>query len=585
MNLFESLDANDKQILEEYLRPIRFPKGSCLVREGDPGDGCYFIDSGEIRLELRRMDTDSEGVLGYLEKGALLGEFGLLDGQPRSASAFAQTDAELRWLSRADFEALCLKYPAMGIRILNALGCELTAKLRRQNRQVAEHLFSDEVDAETKNMVARSVAAQKGFADWDEPRVDALLLDLAESVAAQAEALAEANVADSGIGVVQDKVAKIRFACMEVFKTLVGKKAAGPIAEDRETLVQSIATPVGVVLGIIPVTNPVSTIVFKTQICLKGRNALIFSCHRDALRVGSMTGDLIAAALKRHHAPDDLVQWIRSRTDRKKTSMLMRHPDVSFILATGGPSIVKAAYSSGTPAIGVGAGNAPVLICADADIPAAAKCVIQGKSFDNGVICGSENNLVVVKKIRDEFVRQLEAHGAVVLTPDAKNQLAAQLFDEEGHLARQMVGKSAVHIAKACGISCLSSTRLLVVPVGLDEVSGPYGHEKLAPVLSLFTVADEEEGLSLCTRILKQQGLGHTAAIHTGDDRMARRYGMETPASRIIVNTSSSTGCIGIGTGLTPSFTLGCGTNGGNSTTDNVTYTHVLNVKRLALDR
>jgi len=585
MNLFDSLEADDRKVVEGYLRQMRFPKGHCIVKEGDPGDGCYIVDAGEIRLELRYMDTDSEGVLGYLEKGTVLGEFSLLDGQPRSASAFAQTDVVVRWLSKTDFEALCREHQALGVKILSSLGCELTTKLRRQNLQMAEHIFSDEADAETNSMVAKAVAAQKKFAGWPEDKVDVLLKDIADTVSAQAEILAEANVKDSGIGVVSDKVGKIRFACQEVYKTLAGRKAAGAMEEDKLRHVLSIATPVGVVLGIIPVTNPVSTIVFKAQICLKGRNALIFSCHRDALRVGGMTGELIESALKRHGCPDGLVQWIKNRTDRKKTAMFMRHPDVSFILATGGPSIVKAAYSSGTPAIGVGAGNAPVLVCSDADIAKAAKMVIQGKSFDNGVICGSENNLVVVKKVRDEFIRQLEANGAVIVNADAKNRLDAQLFDEVGHLARQMVGKSAVHIASASGIKCASGTRLLVIPLGPGELSGPYGHEKLAPVLSLFTVADEEEGLSVCKRILEQQGMGHTAVIHTGDEKMARRFGLEIPASRILVNTASSTGCIGIGTGLTPSFTLGCGTYGGNSTTDNVTYTHLLNVKRLAMDK
>jgi acyl-CoA reductase-like NAD-dependent aldehyde dehydrogenase len=278
------------------------------------------------------------------------------------------------------------------------------------------------------------------------------------------------------------------------------------------------------------------------------------------------------------------VQWIKNRTDRKKTMMFMKHPDVSFILATGGPSIVQAAYSSGTPAIGVGSGNAPVLVCSDADPESVARKVIQGKSFDNGVICGSENNLVVVQSIRAELIKNLETNGAAVLNPDEKNRLAAVIFDPETEgLKRGIVGKSAEHIAGLAGIRRSTSIRLLVAPVDLNEIDSSFGYEKLAPILSFFTVRNEDHGIVICKQILEQQGLGHTAIIHTKNDALARRFGLEISAGRILVNVSGSQGCIGIGTGLTPSFTLGCGTYGGNSTTDNVTYTHLLNVKRLAL--
>ena len=584
MNFFETLDPGAREAVSGYMRPVRFAAGQCLMEEGDAGDGCYVIDSGEVRVELRHVETDSEAALCHLGPGALLGEFSLVDGEPRSASAYAQTDTVARWLSRTDFDKLCGEQPRIAVAVLNALSRQLTEKLRAQNRAAAEYLFSGDADRETHEMIDRARAAQKAFADWPEDRVDALLQDISESVSAQADQLAEVNVADTGIGAAPDKVKKIRFACSEVYRTLVGRPPAGPLREDTEKRVQDIASPMGVVLGIIPVTNPVSTIVFKTQICLKGRNALVFSCHRDALRLGDMTGRLIAAALERHGAPDGLVQWIKNRTDRRKTAMFMKHPGISFILATGGPSIVQAAYSSGTPAIGVGAGNAPALICADADLAAAAEKVIRGKSFDNGVICGSENNLVVVASAREAFVEQLEACGAAILTADETRRLTAAIFDpERGTLKREIVGKSAEHIAREAGLDRPGPPRLLVVPVELDELGGPYGHEKLAPVLSLFTVADEDEGIDVCKQILSQQGAGHTAIIHTGDEGLARRFGLEIEASRILVNVCGAQGCIGIGTGLMPSFTLGCGTCGGNSTTDNITYTHVLNVKRLAL--
>jgi len=582
-HFIDQLEPAAQQTLNRYLQPVCFSKGQCLITAGAAGDGCYLIDSGEARVELHRMDTDSERVLCHLPAGSVLGEFSLLDGQPRSTNVYAETEIAARWFSLADFQKLCAENPTVGVAVLTALSRNLTTKLRHQNDQLAEYIFAADPDKETQQMVAGASTAQQEFASWTEDRVDALLLDVAETVAQQAAALAEVNVADTGIGVVADKILKIQFASRNICRSLIGQPAAGPLQEDTARRVLSIASPVGVILGIIPVTNPVSTIIFKTLICLKGRNALILSCHRDALRVGNRTGELIQSALVRHGAPVGLVQWIKSRTDRRKTAMLMRHPDVDFILATGGPSIVAAAYSSGTPAIGVGAGNAPVLICADADLRAAAELVVRSKSFDNGIICGSENNLVVVQAARAEFIKHLEASGALVLSPAAKHQLTAQIFDSpDEHMKREIVGKSAAVIAAQIGLPANPPPRLLVVPVHLDELSGPYGHEKLAPILSLFTVADENEGIAVCKRILAQQGSGHTSVIHTRTEALAKRFGLAMPASRILVNAAAAQGCIGIGTGLTPSFTLGCGTDGGNSTTDNVTYTHVLNIKRLA---
>lgn len=586
MSLFDELESGAREVVGRCLHPVQFAKGQCLMRAGEPGDGCYLIDDGVVRLELHQTDTDSERVLCHLEAGAVLGEFSLLDGQPRSASAYADTDTRARWLSRSDFDRTCVERPDVGVQLLTALGRQLTTKLRQQNNQVAEHIFGEEADRDTNEMVARAVAAQREFAAWPEERVDALLRDVASAIAASAVELAEANVSESGIGVAADKVVKIRFSCDQVFESLAGRQAIGVLRDDATRGVCEIAAPMGVVLGIIPVTNPVSTIAFKTIIALKSRNALILSCHRDAMKVGDMTGRLVLAALERHGAPADLVQWIRSRTDRRKTAMLMQHPDVALILATGGPSIVEAAYSSGTPAIGVGAGNAPVLICGDADLAAAALRVVGGKSFDNGVICGSENNLVVVESVAGEFVRHLEAQGAAVLTADEIHRLTAVAFEaEHGGLRRDVVGKSAAFLAERAGISRRHPIRLLVAHVPREEVRGPYGHEKLAPILSLFTVPDVEAGFAFCQCVLEQQGIGHTAIIHTGSEEAARRFGLEMPASRVLVNVDGSGGCIGLGTGLTPSLTLGCGSFGGNSTSDNVTYSHLLNIKRLARGR
>lgn len=569
-------------VLEKYLVPVRFPRDACIMREGDPGEGCYIIDEGTVRLEVRNLETDTDSVLGFLEPIIFVGEFGLLDGKPREATAYAHTDVKARYFSKESYDELCENYPRMALTIATTLGQNLVEKLREANEKVAGYIFTGDIDRDTDEMVDRAQKAQRLFASWTEDRVDALLKEIAEAIAAKAEELATATVTETKMGVVADKVIKIRFASLDVYKGLAGHPATGFLT-DSQARISEIACPVGVVFGLIPVTNPVPTIVFKTIICLKGRNALILSCHRDALGVGRQACDIIRSVIERCGAPQDLVQPVLRRSSRQKTVMFMSHPGVALILATGGASMVKAAYSSGTPAIGVGAGNAPVLICADADIPKSAQGIVKSKSFDNGIICGSENNLVVVSEIRDEFIKQLEASGAVILTADEKNRFTPEVFESDSPtLKKAMVGKSAQFMANQAGIHRDSDIHLIVVPTRPDELKGPYGHEKLAPILSLYTVNDEVEGIQLCKQILDSQGSGHTAVIYTKDRELMSKFGQEIDASRILVNAPSSFGCIGIGTGLTPSFTLGCGTFGGTSTTDNVTYTHLLNIKRLS---
>ena len=430
-------------------------------------------------------------------------------------------------------------------------------------------------------MVAAAAAAQAAFAGWPEARVEGLLEAIAQAAAAQAEELAAATVQETGIGNVADKTFKNRFASLQVNRALQGRPGVGPRPTD-ERGVTEIASPVGVVLGLIPMTNPVSTLVFKTLICLKARNALIVSHHPAAVGVGTRTVELLRAVLLDRQAPVNLLQSVE-RASRTKTAMFMRHPQVALILATGGAAMVKAAYSSGTPAIGVGSGNVPALVCADADPQAAAEAVVASKAFDHGIVCGSEDNLVVEASLRSPFVAALRRAGAAVLTDEQTDRLLAYAFDPaDGHLNRRALGQPAGQIAAAAGVELDGPVRVLVLPLPLEQVEGPYGREKLAPLVSLFTVEGVEQGLSVCQRLLANQGSGHTAVIHTNGQRLQQRFAEEIPASRILVNSPATHGCLGIGNGLVPSLTLGCGTFGGNSTTDNVTYTNLLNIKRLA---
>jgi acetaldehyde dehydrogenase/alcohol dehydrogenase len=575
------LGVTDPSRLEPYLERRRYARGERIMAQGTSGTECFLITDGEVRLEVERPDFDSDGVIAYLEPGMLCGEFSLLDGRPRSASAYAHTDVATLALSEAGLGRLCADDPATGLAVLRALGRDAAAKARETRQHLEEYVFAADIDPAVDAVVARAVDAQAVLAGWPEDRVEALLDAVARAVADRAGELAAATVAETGIGNVADKTFKNRFASLEVNRTLQGRPGIGPRPPDDRGVTE-IASPVGVVLGLIPMTNPVATLVFKTLICLKARNALIVSHHPAAARVGADTVELIGGVLAGHGAPVALLQSVE-RASRTRTAMFMRHPQVSLILATGGAAMVKAAYSSGTPAIGVGSGNVPALVCADADPAAAAAAVVESKSFDHGIICGSEDNLIVEAGVAGPFRAALEAAGAAVCSPEETARVAAAAFDPgDGQLRREVLGQDAQQIAEAAGVRRDRPVRVLVLPLRLDQVDGPMGREKLAPLLSLFTVDGAEEGLAVCRRLLANQGAGHTAVIHSADLARQQRFAEAVPAGRILVNGPATHGCIGVGNGLTPSLTLGCGTFGGNSTTDNVTYTNLMNIKRLA---
>jgi acyl-CoA reductase-like NAD-dependent aldehyde dehydrogenase len=569
--------------LEPHLESVRFRRGACLMHEGSPGDACYLIVSGEVRVEVERPDFDSDGVVSLMGPGAVCGEFGLLDGSPRSASVYAHTDVVARRLSADVLRELCDRDPAAGVRMLRWLARNAAGKARALSKSLEEFTLAGEPDPAMDALVARSAAAQESIAAWPEDRIDDLITALAAQIAGHADELAAATVAETGIGCVADKADKNRFASLNVARSLVGKPGVGVIGGGEREPLTEIADPMGVVLGLIPMTNPVSTLVFKALICIKARDALIVSSHPDAASVGATTVGLLHEVLQQRGAPADLVQSVPWRPTRATTAALMRHPGVSMILATGGTAMVKAAYSSGTPAIGVGAGNAPAWVCADADVEAVAQMVVASKAFDHGIICGSENNLVVDRSVRGSFLGALAGAGAAVLGATEAGRLARTAFDDrDGRLRRAVLGQAATSIAAQAGIGVPAGTRLLVAPVPSEAVAGPWAKEKLAPLLSLFTSDGQDDGMRLCQEILGNGGRGHTAIIHTRDRRRQMSFAQQMPASRILVNGPGSQGCIGLGNGLTPSLTLGCGTYGRTSTTDNVTYTNLLNIKRMA---
>lgn len=451
--------------------------------------------------------------------------------------------------------------------------------LKTEERKLISEITDEYVDA----LVERAVAAQKEFQTWSEEATDRLLQALAKCVYLHAEELARAAVRETGMGNVSDKTAKNRFASLDIYRSLEGRVGQGCMAIDKRHKIMTIASPMGVVLGLVPATHPAATFIFKVLIALKGRNALILSPSQRAMGVSNQVGELIRQVLYEQGAPLDLVQWVSAKKSRDTASALMVHPGVSFILATGGPGLVKAAYQSGKPAIGVGSGNAPVLVCTDADLSMAASNIVMSKAFDNGLACCSENNLVVVESRVEAFKAALAEHGAAILSTEESQRLLAVIVDPNTHRLRASIsGQAASTLAALASIRRPYTIQILVLPTHEVSEHNPLAREKLAPLLSLFSVVDEQAGIRMCEQILAIEGTGHTAIIYTHVSSLMTEFSARMAAGRILVNTPGTEGGMGKLTGLQPSMTLGCGTFGGTSTTDNVTYTHLLNVKRVA---
>lgn len=584
MSLPQPLDGLTAELstLLPYLEPVEFAAGILIFEEGTTGDSCYIIDGGEVRLEVARPELDSDGVLGFLESGSILGELSLLDDHPRSASAYAHSTVTARRITVASIEKLRTERPELALEIYRALGRDAARKLRATNQRLAEFAVTGR-DADVDETVSRAKKAVQEFDRWTDSQIDELLGKIAMTIAANAEMLAKATVEETKLGNVPDKTTKNQMASVGVYRGLAGKIARGALQRFPERQVTEFGSPAGVIFALIPMTNPVATAIFKTLIALKGGNALILSFHRAALNIGNTVGAMIQQALVDGGAPRDLVQWIPKRTSRKKTAMYLSHPGVSLVLATGGSGMVKAAYSSGTPAIGVGPANTPVLICADADPAAVAAAIVMSKSFDNGLICGAEHNLIVEQPLRERLVAALEQAGAAVLTPEEAKRFVMTAVDPATHGWRaQIIGQAAQAIAGFMKISRPFPIRVIVVPTEEVAQTNPLAGEKIFPVLSLFTVPTAQEGVNVARQLLGFHGAGHTAGIHTQNPAIIEQFGREIPAGRILVNSPSVHGVVGVTSGLDPSFTLGCGYFGGNSTTDNVSFRNLLNIKRLA---
>jgi len=437
--------------------------------------------------------------------------------------------------------------------------------------------------SEARTLARAAKQAQPVLAEFTQEQIDRIVQEMADAVTPHAEALARLAVEETGYGVVADKVQKNLFSSRRVYEFIAPMRTVGVVNRIEDRKIVEIAEPFGVVAAIVPSTNPTSTAIYKVLIALKARCPIVISPHPSAARCITRSVEIMAEAAARAGAPAGAIGWMKTVT-LEGTQELMKHRDVAVILATGGMGLVRAAYSAGKPAYGVGPGNAPCYIEQSADLSKAAYDIVLGKTFDNGVLCSSPNSVVVDEVIAEETRRRFQAEGAYFMSDSEMEVLAKSLVTPQRLPNPALVGRSAAFIAEKIGIKVPPGTRALIAPlkgVGRDY---PLSIEKLSPVLSWYVVRDWREGCERCIQILRYGGMGHTMSIHSQNEDVILQFGLKKPAFRICVNTPTTHGSIGLTTGLDPAMTLGCGGPGGNITSDNISPRHLLNLKRLAYE-
>ncbi len=434
---------------------------------------------------------------------------------------------------------------------------------------------------EARNLLEQAAGAGEKLSRFTQEQVDKVVDAMAAAARSEAANLARLAVEETGRGKISDKTIKNLFAAVDIHRYIRGLKTCGVIAKNKEKKVLDIAVPVGIVAAIVPTTNPTSTAIFKILAALKARNPIVLSPHPQAVECTAETARVMYEAALEAGAPEGCIGCMKNVT-REGTTELMQNRATRMILATGGPGLVRAAYSSGKPAFGVGPGNAPAFIERTANVKKAVRDVLAGKTFDHGLLCSSEQAIVCDLPIEEAVLAELEHNHAYFLDDQERAMLERLIQLPQGGLNTAIVGKSPQFIAESAGFSVPDEVVCLVGRASGVGREHPLSMEKLSPILAFFVEDGWESGCERCIEILNFGGLGHTLAIHSKDEEIIMEFGLHKPAHRICVNTSTTHGSVGLTTGVPPSMTLGCGTPGGNITSDNITPLHLINVKRLA---
>lgn len=457
---------------------------------------------------------------------------------------------------------------------------QVEQKQTEQDKQQAAHELID-------GLVQKSQVAFDQLRNFTQEQVDNICQAMALAAEEHHMSLAVSAANETGRGVAEDKAIKNIYASEYIWNNIRHDKTVGIIESNDEDQTITIADPLGIIAGVVPVTNPTSTTIFKSIISAKTRNTIIFSFHPQAFESSVKTAKILQAAAEKAGAPKNMIQWI-PQCSRENTNALLQHPNIATILATGGPGLVKAAYSSGNPALGVGPGNGPAYIEKSANIERSVYDIVLSKTFDNGMICASENSVVVDDEIYDQVKEEFQKWNCYFVKPNELQTFSDGFIDPQRHQVRgPIAGRSANAIAEMCGLKNVpDNTKVLIAEIDGVGDDYPLSAEKLSPVLTMYRASSHENAFDICRQLLHYGGEGHTAAIHTLDDDLATKYGLEMRASRIIVNSPSGIGGIGnIYNNMTPSLTLGTGSYGGNSVSHNVTDWDLLNIKVIAKRR
>lgn len=434
---------------------------------------------------------------------------------------------------------------------------------------------------EARELCRRAETAQILLAKMGQEKLDAIVAAVAEAFDKAAEELAKLAVEETGFGNVADKTVKNRFAGGTVANAIKEMRCVGVLKEDKGAKLWELGVPVGVIGAIVPSTNPTSTVCYKALIAMKSGNAIVFSPHPKAVRCTLRAAQIVAQAAEEAGAPRGTVGCL-SVAAMAGCQEMMTAPEVKLILATGGPGMVKAAYSSGKPAIGVGAGNGPAYIHHSADVENAVSCILRSKTFDNGTVCASEQSIVVERSMENTVCKVAQRQGFYFMPEKEAGCLAKLLFLPGGGLNPKIVGRTAVELAEMAGFSVPPGTKVLVAREQEAGPTRPYSMEKLCPVLAFFVMENEDAVLKKAIEVLRHEGSGHTFAMHARSEESIRKFAQEIPVSRFLVNTPAALGGIGATTALFPALTLGCGAVGGSSSSNNISPMDLINIRRVA---
>ena len=432
---------------------------------------------------------------------------------------------------------------------------------------------------EARDLARKGAAAAKQMAGYTSEQIDRILKSMVEAAREHAACLGKMAVEETGFGKALDKAYKNHAASVLLYEDIKDMKTVGIISEDPEKKILEVAAPAGLIMGIVPSTNPTSTVIYKSMIAIKAGNAIVFSPHPSAAKCTLKAAEVMREAAIKAGAPEGVIGCVSMPT-MAATNELMHCKEVALIIATGGPGMVKAAYSAGKPAIGVGAGNSPAYIERSADVKAAVDAIMASKTFDNGTICASEQSIICETCNRQQVVDELKRQGAYFMTREETEKVCRLLFKNGHAMNAKFVGRTPDVIAQAAGISIPMGTRVLIGEQDGVGEGYPLSYEKLTTVLAFYTVEDWKQACELSMQLL-QNGIGHTMSLHTQNEDIVRKFAVK-PASRILVNTGGSMGGTGISTGLNVAFTLGCGTCGGSSVSENVSPLNLINVRKVA---